>query len=294
MDQDTLDFMTRFFEFKDNTAVSPAAPADEPFLQRVEVNSVRVKLDYKPKKVDYAGLRSGRTTEFMNFFILEEADMVLRHCILYGISGFPKMSKMLNDTWMPDVQKTQLGDVLAGVAPVRSLVNIGGGMKDLVAVPMREYKKDGRIVRSVQKGVISFAKTTTGELVRLGAKLAVGTQNVLQDAEDFLVPVSEHQQYHHHHYNDTESDYIGSMSDSDDDIVFASSGGGSGAGEGKKAISLYADQPMGVIQGLRGAGDSLKRNFGSARDAILAVPADIAETGSAQVGLSPGGWVMVC
>lgn len=276
VDQDTLDFMTRFFEFKDDSAAPAAGLADEPFLQRVEVNSVRVKLDYKPKKVDYAGLRSGRTTEFMNFFILEEADMELRHVIRFGISGFTRMGQALNDTWMPDVKQTQLGDVLAGVAPVRSLVNIGGGVKDLVVVPIREYKKDGRIVRSLQKGAIKFAKTTTSELVRLGAKVAVGTQNVLQGAEDFLVPTSDQ---HHHH--DADIEYAGSMSDSDDEIVLTA-----GAGEGKKVISLYADQPMSVVQGLRGAGDSLRRNFGSARDAIMAVPVDIAERGSAQVGFS--------
>lgn len=299
VDQDTLDFMTRFFEFKDDTAAAPEAPGDIPFLQRVEVNSVRIKLDYKPKKVDYAGLRSGRTTEFMNFFILEEADMVLRHCVLYGISGFPRMSQMLNDTWMPDVKNTQLGYVLAGVAPVRSLANLGGGIKDLVAVPMREYKKDGRIVRAVQKGAIKFAKTTTSELVRLGAKVAVGTQNVLQGAEDMLVPASEHQHHHHHHHHgsDADAEYVGSMSDSDDDIVLTGGGGGGGGGAGeKKAISLYADQPMTVAQGLRGAGDSLRRNFGSAKNAIMDVPRDIAERGSAQVSshsLGVSGWFLV-
>lgn len=299
VDQDTLDFMTRFFEFKDDTVAAPEAAGDIPFLQRVEVNSVRIKLDYKPKKVDYAGLRSGRTTEFMNFFILEEADMILRHCVLYGISGFPRMSQMLNDTWMPDVKNTQLGYVLAGVAPVRSLANLGGGIKDLVAVPMREYKKDGRIVRAVQKGAIKFAKTTTSELVRLGAKVAVGTQNVLQGAEDMLVPASDYQHHHHHHHgSDADAEYAGSMSDSDDDIVLTGGGGGSASGAGeKKAISLYADQPMTVVQGLRGAGDSLRRNFGSAKNAIMDVPRDIAERGSAQVSSSSfgaGGWVLVC
>ncbi|KAG0643496.1 hypothetical protein HOY80DRAFT_1032960 [Tuber brumale] len=268
VDQDTLDFMTRFFEFKDDSIAPPASPAEIPFLQRVEVNSIRVKLDYKPKKVDYTGLRSGRTTEFMNFFILEEADMVLRHVVLFGISGFPRMGEELNATWMPDIRSHQLGDVLAGVAPVRSLVNLGSGMKDLVVVPMREYQKDGRIVRSLQKGAWRFAKTTTSELVRLGAKVAVGTQNMLQNAEGLFVPTILE--------DGTESvEYLISDSEEEGDM------GPSEHGQ-KKAISLYADQPLTVAQGLRGAGDSLRRNFGNARDAIMAVPVDIAEQGSAQ------------
>ncbi|KAH0566246.1 hypothetical protein GP486_000367 [Trichoglossum hirsutum] len=253
VDQDALDFITRFFEFKDDAVPIHTSPADVPFLQRVEVNAVRVKLDYKPKTVDYAGLRSGHTTEFMNFFILDEADMVLRHVIIYGISGFDKLSKTLNDIWMPDIKQNQLPGVLAGLAPVRSLVNVGGGVRDLVVVPLREYRKDGRVVRSIQKGALAFAKTTTSELVKLGAKLAIGTQTVLQGAEGFLLNPGQH------------SD--GKWEDADIDE------------EEKKIISLYADQPVGVRQGLRGAYASLERDLLTARDAIIAVPGEAGDRG---------------
>ena len=227
VDQDTLDFLTRFFEFKDDSvvAVPQAKSPEEPFLQRVEVNAVRVKLDYKPKYVDYGGLRSGHTTEFMNFFILEEADMVLRRVILHGISGFTRMSKVLNDTWMPDIQTTQLGGVLAGVAPVRSLVNLGKGARDLVIVPVREYRKDGRIVRSLQKGVGGFVRNTAGELVRLGAKVAVGTQALLQSAE-------------------------GALSGGAENYAVVEVGDDDYEPDGERQVSLYADQPESVMQGL--------------------------------------------
>ncbi|GES61127.1 autophagy-related protein 2 [Aspergillus terreus] len=254
VDQDALDFLSRFFEFRDDSAPASPSPQDIPFLQRVEVNSIPVKLDFKPKRVDYAGLQSGRTTEFMNFFVLDGADMVMRHVIIYGITGFDKLGQTLNDIWMPDIKRNQLPSVLAGLAPIRSLVNVGGGVKDLVVVPMREYRKDGRIVRSIQKGAWSFAKTTSNELVKLGAKLAIGTQTVLQGAEEMLtspnapVPVSEE--------------------DSTDE-------------EEAKKISLYADQPIGVVQGLRGAFRGLERDLLLARDAIVAVPGEIVESGSA-------------
>ena len=261
VDQDALDFICRFFEFRDESAdATPPAPGDVPFLQRAEVNSVPVKLDFKPKRVDYAGLRSGRTTEFMNFFVLDEADMVLRHVIIYGISGFDKLGQTLNDIWMPDVKRNQLPSVLAGLAPIRSLVNVGGGVKDLVVVPMREYQKDGRIVRSIQRGAISFAKTTSNELVKLGAKLAIGTQTALQGAEDLLStqqnPTAAHAQ-----------------PSAEEDMVDE---------EEAKQISLYADQPVGVVQGLRGAFSGLERDLLLARDAIVAVPGEVVDSGSAK------------
>lgn len=219
----------------------------------MEVNSIPVKLDFKPKRVDYAGLRSGRTTEFMNFFVLDGADMVMRHVIIYGVSGFDKMGQTLNDIWMPDIKRNQLPGVLAGLAPIRSLVNVGGGMKDLVVVPMREYRKDGRIVRSIQKGALSFAKTTSNELVKLGAKLAIGTQTVLQGAEDLLTTPAPMVNLEEGQLDEEEA----------------------------KKISPYADQPIGVVQGLRGAFRGLERDLVLARDAIVAVPGEVVESGSA-------------
>lgn len=254
VDQDALDFITRFFEFKDDSApVKSPSPGDVPFIQRAEVNSVVVKLDFKPKRVDYAGLRSGHTTEFMNFLILDEADMVLRHTIIYGVSGFDKLGKCLNDIWMPDVKRNQLPGILAGLAPVRSIVNVGGGFRHLVTVPIKEYKKDGRIVRGISKGAAAFAKTTGTELVKLGAKVAIGVQTVLQGAEGFLGPTME----------------TNLALGEDDDA------------EEAKQISLYANQPVGVLQGLRGGYAGLQRDLVMARDAIIAVPGEVMESGNA-------------
>jgi autophagy-related protein 2 len=255
VDQDALDFITRFFEFKeDPTAPSHPSPGEVPFIQRAEVNSVQVKLDFKPKRVDYSGLRSGHTTEFMNFIILDEADMVLRHTIIYGISGFDKLGKCLNDIWMPDIKRNQLPGILAGLAPVRSLVNVGGGFRHLVTVPIKEYKKDGRIVRGISKGASAFAKTTGTELVKLGAKVAIGVQTVLQGAEGFLGP--------------TMDTPIAAVEEDDSE-------------EDTKKISLYANQPVGVLQGLRGGYKGLRRDLVSARDAIIAVPGEVMESGNA-------------
>ena len=183
--------------------------------------------------------------------------MVLRHVIIYGVSGFDKLSKTLNDIWMPDIKSNQLPGILAGLAPVRSLVNVGGGVKDLVVVPMREYRKDGRVMRSISKGAISFAKTTTTELTKLGAKLAIGAQTVLQSTEDYLTAQSNPPQ----------------RLDSREPAILDD--------EERKTISLYADQPVGVIQGLRGAYKSLERDLLTAKDAIIAMPGEVMESGSA-------------
>ena len=224
-----------------------------------------IKLDYKPKKVDFAGLRSGRTKEFMNFFILDGADMVLKHTVIYGCSGFTKLHQSLEDVWMPDIRNNQLPGVLSGLNGVRTLVNVGTGIRDLVVIPIREYQKDGRIVRSISKGAVAFARTTGGELTRFGTKLAIGAQTALQGAEDYLSgtagdndasPGPRHGRSPHGPGEAPSSD------DEDDD-------------ERSRVTSRYADQPAGILQGLKGAARSLERDLLTTRDVIVAISGEV-------------------
>ncbi|KXT12390.1 hypothetical protein AC579_1710 [Pseudocercospora musae] len=265
VDQDALDFITRFFEFKDPEMVRSADPGEQPFLQRVEVDTVDMCLDYKPKNVDYAGIRSGKTTEFMNFVTLEGCNIRLRHAIVYGLRGFDALHPTLNDIWMPDIKRNQLPRVLAGLAPVRSLVNIGSGMRDVVAIPVREYRKDGRIVRSIQKGAFHFGKTTASELARLGAKVALGTQTMLANAEEFLAPeASASRRPGSARYISSDQGWHDVASDDDEPE--------------QRAVSAYANQPLGVLSGLKSARRYLEHDLLTAKDALIAVQGEVLES----------------
>ncbi|KAL9938841.1 hypothetical protein V8E36_002560 [Tilletia maclaganii] len=189
VDQDALDFFKAFFAFKLPSApAGPAGPTppSEPHIQIGDVHAVRIKLDYKPKRVDYGQLRQGKTIELMNFFHFDGSDMTLRHVTLRGIAGWPRFFEALNDIWTPDVKANQLADVVAGIAPIRTVVNVGAGLADLVLLPIEQYQKDGRLVKGIGRGLGSFAKTATLEAVKLTAQLATGTQVILERAEHVL------------------------------------------------------------------------------------------------------------
>jgi autophagy-related protein 2 len=256
--------------FKDDSEPDDKPPSSEFFLQRLEVDAIPVRFDYKPKRIDYGGLRSGRTGELMNIMALDGADFVLKHLILYGVDGADQLHKMLNDIWMDDILTNQLPGVLAGLAPIRPLVNVGSGIRDLVVVPMREYRKDGRIVRSIQKGAVAFARTTASELARLGAKVAIGTQNVLQGTESLLSPAQPVT-------FSSSSRRRGIDEDWDDDFAAHSPGS-----EEKRVVSNYANQPLNVVTGVRAAYRGLERDLMTARDAIIAIGGEVRESESAQ------------
>lgn len=54
-------------------------------IEHVEIFPIELKLDYKPKRVDFAALREGKTIELMNFFHFDGAEMTLRHITLSGV-----------------------------------------------------------------------------------------------------------------------------------------------------------------------------------------------------------------
>jgi autophagy-related protein 2 len=216
----------------------------------------------------------------MNFFHFDGAEMTLRHLTLHGvcavsyvlpwvhqlsqITGWPRFFDMLNDLWTPDVKATQLVDVISGVSPIRSMVNVGSGVADLVLLPIAQYKKDGRIVHGVQKGTKAFVHSTAMEAIKLGAQLATGTQVILEQAESVLggqFKDSVTAETLHIPYEDY------------------------GEGSDEELISRYAAQPADVTEGVQTAYRSLRRNLHSAAQTILAVPMEVYEKSGNEVSV---------
>ncbi|QRV75478.1 autophagy-related protein 2 [Ceratobasidium sp. AG-Ba] len=292
VDQDALDFLKKFFMFKDPEAEpkpEDAKPAEEMFLQHVEIFPIDLKLDYKPKRVDYRALREGRTIELMNFFHFEGAEMTLRHITLSGITGWARLGDTLNDLWTPDVKATQLAEIVAGIAPFRSLVRVGAGVADLVLLPTSTgWRRD----RRREKGVRGAA----AEAAALGARLATGAQVVLERAESMLGGASS---------NEAGSGFVGPRPgpgvgafrgpitaipttvggewDGSASMLLPTGMGDEGGdlsdeGSGdERMISRYAEQPRDVREGIQSATRALRKNATAAAQTILAIPMEVYE-----------------
>lgn len=307
VDQDALDFFKKFFAFKRPSEAakvgvrgdSPEPPApNDPFIQYAEVLPIKLKLDYKPKRVDYGLLRKGRTIEMMNFFHFDSAEMTLRHLTLRGITGWPRLFDTLNDIWTPDVKANQLADVLSGIAPVRSIVNVGAGVADLILLPIEQYQKDGKIVKGVRKGASRFARVTALEALKLGARLATGTQAVLEKAESALVGSGGATTTTSATQNAPRPRPTRHASDELSESGLEGSDGTSATAstpytlpliddeEHAALISKYADQPNGLSEALSQAYKGLRGGMNSAAQTILAVPMEVYEHGGS--GASSG------
>jgi autophagy-related protein 2 len=178
---------------------------------------------------------------------------------------------LLNDLWTPDVKATQLMEVISGVSPIRSVVNVGSGFADLVLLPIAQYKKDGRIVRGVQKGTTAFVKSTATEAIKLGARLATGTQVILEQAEGILGGQFQHP-------ITAEAIQVPSLGG---EVIQQ----GGDDEETVDLISRYAEQPVDIREGVQTAYRSLQRNFSSAAQTILAVPMEVYEKSGNEVSV---------
>lgn len=287
VDQDALDFLVKFGEFKDNRFELIDDYPDTPFIQKLTTNSVKLKLDYKPKKVDYSGLRSGHTSELMNFFILDGANITLKGIALYGINGFPELNTTLKAVWTPDITYKQLPGVLEGFAPVKSILALGSGVKALVTVPLAEYKQDRRLGRGLRRGCNVFVRTATGDFVKLGAKLASGTQAVLENTEELLGGGGSTGRLYKAKDGTLdmenlleEDQLVGGTNPKIKGqrpaaLVIDPSDGDEGE---PKIVSLYADQPLDLHEGLEEAYLSLEKHMHLVYDVVWRTKGEIKET----------------
>lgn len=145
-------------------------------------------------------------------------------------------------------------------------MNLGSGVANLVLLPIEQYRKDGRLARGLQRGVSAFGRTTTLEALHVGAKLATGTQVILEQAEAVLGARFGTQ-------------VIGET------LAAERSSGDDEGDDGEEIISRYAEQPTGMREGMEEAYRSLGDNFRSAAQTILAVPMEVYERSGTEVSL---------
>ncbi|KAK5808879.1 ATG C terminal domain-containing protein [Linnemannia elongata] len=289
IDQDALMFLIKFFVQGTGETQSEGMAAvpdnvekkkpNEMYFQSVKLGEIAVKMDYKPKHVDYTGLSGGNFVELMNFFHLDAAEMTLQEVQLHGINGFAKMGQDLVAAWLPHIRSTQVPNMVSGLTPIRSLVNLGSGIADLVLLPIEQYKRDGHIIRGLQKGGQAFTRATTLEALKIGAKLAVGTQVLLEHADEIFGSGATAAGGGGHGGKSVAGNRGAAGAESDDGLDPYNNNSGKRMGS---RVSKYANQPADINEGMELAYKSLSKNIGTAAHTIFAVPMEVYERTGAQ------------
>ncbi|XP_038604419.1 autophagy-related protein 2 homolog B isoform X4 [Tachyglossus aculeatus] len=111
-----------------------------------------------------------------------------RLCYRHGLLGVDKLFSYAITEWLNDIKKNQLPGILGGVGPMHSLVQLVQGLKDLVWLPIEQYRKDGRIVRGFQRGAASFGTSTAMAALELTNRMVQTIQAAAETAYDMVSP----------------------------------------------------------------------------------------------------------
>lgn len=153
-------------------------------------SEVPIRLDYHGKHVameqgTFAGIIIGLTQ-------LNCSELKLRRlCYRQGLLGVDKLFAYAMNEWLNDIKKNQLPGLLGGVGPIHSLVQLVQGFRDLVWLPIEQYRKDGRIVRGFQRGTSSFGTSTAMAALELTNRMVRTIQAAAETAYDMVSPVPD-------------------------------------------------------------------------------------------------------
>ncbi|CAF0862579.1 unnamed protein product [Didymodactylos carnosus] len=132
--------------------------------------SVPIRLDYHGKLRNELLFEQG---PLLNLLVglaqLNKVDLNLKR-ISYkrGLLGYERLLTFILNEWLNDIRPT---DVLKGIVPISSITQIVQGIRDLFWLPIDQYRKDGRIIRGIQRGASSFTTSTALAIIELSNRL---------------------------------------------------------------------------------------------------------------------------
>ncbi|CAG4957419.1 unnamed protein product [Colias eurytheme] len=175
---------------KTTTKLPDAEPVDDSpiYFRRVVFSpEVPIRLDYVGKRVDLsagpvAGLLMGLGQLNCSELTLKRLDYKL------GLLGLEKLVQWALHEWLSDIKRHQLPGLLSGIGPMHSLLQIITGIRDLVWLPVEQWRRDGRLVHGLRRGAASFTARTAVAALDITARLLHLVQATAETAFDMLSP----------------------------------------------------------------------------------------------------------
>ncbi|OZC09259.1 hypothetical protein X798_03803 [Onchocerca flexuosa] len=106
-----------------------------------------------------------------------------------GLLGYDRCIKFAINAWLNDINNKQLVQFITSYGPIKSLVEIGFGIRDLFLMPVNEYcREEGHIVKGLQRGAESFGISTATAAVDMLQRMVGVVQSVAELAFDIVSP----------------------------------------------------------------------------------------------------------
>ena len=179
LDQKAIRFMQAFFmsdSVEDDTedATLPAGlhSIPPPLFRKFIAKPFKLKVNYKPEKLDQNALRNGQIVELLNLSPLESLVLTLQQMEIESVVGFGGVISVLVPSWIEHISSTQLVKFLTNARPFEPITTLGEGFSDMVVLPWEAVKEGGDVQRALRAGASSFGRAVAYEALTLSSEAA--------------------------------------------------------------------------------------------------------------------------
>ncbi|KAL3915698.1 MAG: hypothetical protein SGILL_005523, partial [Bacillariaceae sp.] len=149
-----------------------------PKFRTFKIKPWKVKVDYRPARMDVAALREGSIVELVNISPIHRMVITLSEVAAVNSLGMGPVFSEIVSSWVKEICGTQLHKFLANARPFEPFTDVGQGLTDLVILPYEAFQAGESVQRAMRKGVKSLADiivfqalTTTSGLTKYAADL---------------------------------------------------------------------------------------------------------------------------
>jgi autophagy-related protein 2 len=134
-----------------------------PLFKSFGFKPYKLKVDYRPEKLDTDALRNGAIVELVNLSPIDGMVLTLQQVEISEAVGFGDVVSAAASEWIADVCSTQLVKFLTNARPLEPFKTVGQGAGDLVVLPWDAFRNGESVKKALRAGAKSFSKAVVYE-----------------------------------------------------------------------------------------------------------------------------------
>jgi autophagy-related protein 2 len=148
-----------------------------PLFTTFRVRPLKLKVDYRPQKLDTTALRNGAVVELINLSPLDGMILTLKAVNIKNEVGFGTTMSLVVRRWVEDICSTQLHKFVTKSRAFEPISEVGGAATDIFVLPWEAFQNGESMTKAIKAGAKSFSKVTMYELFNTSSRIAnfVGT-----------------------------------------------------------------------------------------------------------------------
>lgn len=257
------------------TTTTNTSSSNDLYFQSVMITALELKIDYRASSVSITALHNGDYLQLLNIFPLDGLEITLKHVKLHGLAGVPPLLHGLLETWVKDIYANQLHRVISGTAPFRGLSNIGSDLHELLAIPLRDYRKSGGTMKHLRRSTETLVRTVTRETLHATQQITMFVASALSELASDTPTISNGSSGNSGssgNNGNNSGKAQGRITNTTNTNNHHSSRSAQGAHRAASTTNGPAPQPANLLQGLEQAYGSVSREVASAAETVIAIP----------------------